>query len=161
MQYENIVVIERPVDDVFAYVMAIDTAPLWHSDMFDVRQASRDPLQVGSSLFMTATVLGHRVESTAEVTVWDAPHAARVETLDGKVPISLQFTFSSQGQGTLVKIVTEVTASGLLQMMLPMVAQTLHRQAQDGLEAAKKSLESVGANRIRPLPDSPVHEGTE
>ena len=140
-QYENSIVIQRPIEEVFSYFTAIDVSPMWHNKDLDVRRVEDAPVHVGSKLSITAKVMGQETKSVAEVTVWDPPNAVRVEKPDKNVPLAFDFRFTPEGAGTLVTAVTEVDASGMVKLFLPAIAQALQRQGQQGMQEIKALLE--------------------
>jgi uncharacterized membrane protein len=50
VQFENSNTIDRPVEDVFAYVADVANDPAWHTDVVEGRKVSDGPIGTGSRL---------------------------------------------------------------------------------------------------------------
>jgi uncharacterized membrane protein len=50
VQFENSITIDRPVDEVFAYVADVANDPAWHTDVVEGRKVSDGPIGIGSRL---------------------------------------------------------------------------------------------------------------
>jgi carbon monoxide dehydrogenase subunit G len=142
MRYENSVAINRPVEDVFAYMTCIENSPTWQNAVLEARQTSSGPLGVGTTYVGEGKVLGRQFESTAAVTAWNPPHSYAIKTTSGPLRLAIQITLAARGQGTWVDAVSEVEASGFFKVAGPMLEQVLKRQAQQDLETLKAILES-------------------
>ena len=58
MRYQNSVTIDRPVEDVFAYMTTVENSPTWQNPVLEAWQTSSGPLGVGATLVVKARVLG-------------------------------------------------------------------------------------------------------
>ena len=67
IRVETSVHINRPGDEVFAFISNFENNPLWQSGQVEARFASEGPLRVGSTYDQVAKFLGRRIESTFEV----------------------------------------------------------------------------------------------
>lgn len=129
--------IDRPVEEVFAYVT--DTARLheWQAGVVEVRRDG--PLQAGSRLIeVRQGPGGRRVEQIVEVAAYDPPHVFDLRIVDGPVEVHGDHRFESRDGGTRV----EVTAHGrlpgakrLLRPLLPRVLARHYRRLKQNLEA--------------------------
>ncbi len=68
---ETSLVINRPVEKVFAFVNDSENAPQWRSSVLESRQTSEGPTCVGTTLTEVIRFLGRRIESTFEVTEYE------------------------------------------------------------------------------------------
>ena len=70
---EASVVINRPTEEVFAFVTDIEKLPQWMSELVEAKQTSEGPMGVGTTMSAVASPLGRRAESTQEVTEYEPP----------------------------------------------------------------------------------------
>ena len=59
-----------PVEEVFAVVRDVTTAPRWNPGLLEVRRTSEGPLGVGATMIYVGTFLGRRYESPVACTVF-------------------------------------------------------------------------------------------
>jgi uncharacterized membrane protein len=70
---ESLIVIDAPVERVWAVLADIEDQPSWMADMKSVRLASGDPIGVGTRGTATVRMLGIAVEDPITVTEFDPP----------------------------------------------------------------------------------------
>jgi uncharacterized protein YndB with AHSA1/START domain len=100
--------IERPLDEVFAYVSEPRNLPQWNSAVRSVRQISRDDAgALGSSYRMERELPTGKAVNTLEVVALKRPAEFAMRTTSGPTPFRYQFRFSSEGRATIVDVDTE------------------------------------------------------
>ena len=62
---EIVVNIDRPIEDVFAYLCDVEKEPEWNS-MVDEVTCSDHPLRIGSIAHLKMRLLGRRIEATLD-----------------------------------------------------------------------------------------------
>lgn len=60
--------IDRPVEDVFAYVIAVETMPEWRGDVAEAGQVTDGPIGVGTRIRAGGRFLGRPLGIVVEVT---------------------------------------------------------------------------------------------
>ena len=76
MRYAMTVEIDRPIEEVWAWMGDIFNAPRLRGMSLGGRQTSKGPIGVGSTYEFRAMVLGFETVIVGEVTEWDPPHAS-------------------------------------------------------------------------------------
>jgi uncharacterized protein YndB with AHSA1/START domain len=71
IRIETIVQIDRPAEEVFAYISNFENNPKWQSGQIEARITSEGPLRVGSTYDQVAKFLGRRIVSTFEVVEYE------------------------------------------------------------------------------------------
>ena len=71
IRVESGVKIQRPANEVFAYIANFENNTRWQSGMIEARFTSPGPLAVGSTYAQVASFLGRRIESTFEVVAYE------------------------------------------------------------------------------------------
>ena len=101
---ESTVTIERPVEDVFAYVLDLEAnGPAWCADLESVEKTSEGPVGAGTTFRQVQNVMGKRRDTSLRFTAVDTnrkieaaaelgPIAPRMnlvfETVDGKTRVA-------------------------------------------------------------------------
>lgn len=140
---EHSVVIDRPVEEVFAFATDPNNDPLWQSTSLETQQTSEGPVDVGTTFHNTSKFLGRRIESTYEVTENEAPHRQCVRVTSGPIPGSGCYLFeSADGGSTRFTQTFEAEVGGFFRLAEPLVGRALRRQMQADMETLKDMLDS-------------------
>jgi uncharacterized membrane protein len=140
---EHSVVIDRPVEEVFAFATDPNNDPLWQSTSLETEQTSEGPLDVGATLRNTSKFLGRRIESTFEVTENEPPHRQCMRVTSGPIPGSGCYLFeSADGGSTRFTQIFEAEVGGFFRLAEPLVGRALRRQMQADMATLKDLLES-------------------
>ena len=99
MRIEEIVEIDRPVEEVFSYVTDPENLPEWSNLVLEVRRETDGDLQEGDRFTTAAKFLGRRFETPFEVSSHE-PHRRHSDTSRGG-PFEQVYTYSLEetGQG--------------------------------------------------------------
>jgi uncharacterized membrane protein len=115
--------IRRPVEDVWAYVIDVANTPIWNP-MFEHQEVvGGGPLALGSRFRSVARVLGRRIESEAELTRWDPPHASSIRTTSGPIEATGSYLLLDEDGGT--RFVWEMDAATGLGGLFGRMADTV------------------------------------
>jgi uncharacterized protein YndB with AHSA1/START domain len=137
-------VIDRPIEDVFAFVADIEQFPKWESNFLEATKTSDGPVGVGTSYHCKLKVPGRRVESTLVVTEYvpndrmafrgDQPSFAR--------PVG-SFAFERADGGTRVTLYPRPQFGGVMKLLEPLMAGYVRRNAAGHVRRLKELLEST------------------
>jgi len=103
--------IDRPVDDVFAYVADPRNFPAWNSAVESVSGS-------GKEFVMQRQLPGGRATNDLEVTTSDSPATFEIRTTSGPTPFVYRYRFDPAGAGTLLTLEAEVELPGLIARLL-------------------------------------------
>ena len=100
LEFENTVYIDRPVDEVFAFLSDFENIPKWNYYVLEVRQRSESPIGVGTTY--------HQVRKTDEqdlrITEFEPDHMVVVKTLPQSSPsFERRFTLYEEGNTTRIR----------------------------------------------------------
>ncbi len=99
------VCIERPVEQVFAFVCDPTQFPRWNSAVRAVQRISGETGQPGSTYSMERELPTGRVENGLEVFAGERPSVFGIRTTSGPTPFIYSYRFASDGAGTVVPAV--------------------------------------------------------
>jgi hypothetical protein len=129
---EESVLINRPIDAVWAHVTDLFNAPrMSGSGIIGLRQTSPGPLGVGSTLQGRRVILGFETRNNFQVTEWDPPHALAT-TAEGRPFRSLvsRMTLESSADGTQLVMSTDFELQPAMKLvwlfMGPFVRRRMH-----------------------------------
>jgi len=79
-------VINRPLEEVFAFLSNPENGPKWSSGSSDVTITSARPIGVGTTYRSVRTFLGRRIESELEVTAYEPNRSYATKSTSGRSP---------------------------------------------------------------------------
>jgi uncharacterized membrane protein len=100
LEFENTIYIDRPVDEVFAYLSDFENISKWNYYVLEVRQRSESPIGVGTTY--------HQVRKTDEqdfrITEFEPNHMVAVKTLPQSSPeFEMRFSLYEEGNTTRIR----------------------------------------------------------
>jgi uncharacterized membrane protein len=100
LEFENTIRIERPIEEVFAFLSDFENIPKWNYFVLEVRQLSESPVGVGT--------IYHQVRKTDEqdfhITEFEANRTVAVKTLPHSSPsFERRFTLYEEGNTTRIR----------------------------------------------------------
>ena len=147
IKQEHSVVIDRPIEEVFAFVTNPNNDSLWQAWTLETEQTSEGPLDVGSTLRSTAKMLGRRIEVTMEVTENDPPHRQCVRITSGPIPATGCYQLEpAEGGSTRFRQTFEGEVGGFFRLAEPVMGRVISRQTEADMATLKDLLESGDAN---------------
>jgi carbon monoxide dehydrogenase subunit G len=141
---EHTVVVERPPDEVFAFLTDVSSVPEWQSGAVEVRQLEPEPsVGVGTKYVQVLKFLGRQFEATIEVTEYEPGRRFSIKTLSGPVPFQVQHTLEpSNGGGTKLRVTLEGEPGGLFKIAEPIVMRNAQRQVANDFATLKRLVEA-------------------
>lgn len=137
---EHTVVIERSVDEVFAFVSDPRRDTEWEAALLS-GETLGGPRAVDSREAQIRKLLGPQFESTAQITDLEPGRRIGVRGSSGPLPFEGSWSFEAAGRATRVVFSADVRASGVARVAEPVFVSMLERDARANLENLKKVLE--------------------
>ena len=138
------VVIERPVEEVFAFATDPENDPLWQSTSLETEMTSGEPVGVGTTFRNTSKFLGRRIETAYEVTEMEPPRRQCVKIVSGPIPGSGCYLFEPAENGTRFTQTFDAEVGGFFRLAEPLVARAMRRQTEADMATLKDVLEAGG-----------------
>lgn len=139
------IIIERPIEDVFAFLTDARNNALWQANagLKATRQEPEEPVGVGTRITETWQFLGRKTEATREVTEYELNYKCTQRHLWGASPIKEgMLLFEPVTEGTRCTYTALVQARGVFALAEPFLASTLKKAMQTSLAEAKHVLET-------------------
>jgi len=141
--FQHSVVIERPLEEVWEYVIDPANDPVWQGMVTEVRSGGEEPLHVGSQIDEVFQFLGRKFDVTLEVTEHEPMSRSAVKASSGPVPMQGRYRFESvNGGATRFSIEGETDAHGLFKLAEPVFARITRREWDTSCKVLKDLLEA-------------------
>ena len=118
---EHTVVINRPVEDVFAFVADQTNEPKWHTDVLEVRPTA--PLKLGGTLTWVIKFMG-RNEYEMEVTGFEPHRHIELTTREGPLKPTVTHRFEPADGGTRYTRHVDMPLKGMIRIVGPIMVAT-------------------------------------
>jgi len=148
-KFEHSVLIQRPLEEVWAYVMEPANDPVWQGPVIEVRRGAGEEMSVGSEIEEVMQFLGRRFEVTFTVTEHEPMRRSAVRVSSGPVPMNGSYRLDPVAGGTRFTMEGETEAHGLFKLAEPVFARMARREWESSCEVLKDLLEA-GATRESP-----------
>jgi uncharacterized membrane protein len=138
------ILIERPVEQVFDFVADQRNEPIFNPRMLQSEKITDGPIGVGTRFRATARSGRRTVEMLIEVTEFQRPRRFGSRTTMSDVDVDGGLTFEPVVGATRMSWSWEVSPSGPLRLLGPLVARLGRRQEQAIWAGLKAHLEESG-----------------
>ncbi len=142
LELEHKIIINAPVEEVYAFVTNPENATKWRVGLLDAKQLSAGEMNEGTIIEETVNVLGRQLKSKLLITEYNPNKKRGFKISLGPLPIHLTETYSESGAGTelLVSGTTELT--GPQRMLARPVLGQVKKQLVQELNNIKKHFET-------------------
>ncbi len=145
------VVIQRPVDEVFAFVTDMRNNLRWQAEsgLQRVTVEPDGPVGVGTRITETWRFMGQETVSASEITAYEPGRSLTRRTLTDGAPIKEGvMTVEVDGDGARYSTSVQVQAGGLFAIAEPLLASMMKRSFQENALRLKSLLEGRPAARL-------------
>ncbi len=139
---EKIITINRPVEEVFAYISDLPSGPEWQPGLVEVRRITEGPEGVGTQYNGVRKFMGRRMESVIEYTTYELNKKLVFKSISGNSPLVQSFLFEPTAEGTKLTARLELQTSGLMGLAEPLIASSLKRDVDANYNNLKHILET-------------------
>jgi uncharacterized membrane protein len=130
------IVINRPVEEVFAFLSNNENFPKWASGIVEVKKTSEGPIGMGTTWRTVSAFLGQRIKTESEVTEYEPNRKYTHRSKSGPL-YQNGWSFERVEGGTAVKLVTEMEPRGFFKLAVPIVLRLLKRRFDTDLAHLK------------------------
>jgi uncharacterized protein YndB with AHSA1/START domain len=141
ISFQTSIRIERPIEEVFAFVADPLLFPRWSSAVQTVDRISGETGGPGSTYLMGRQLPAGQVENELEVISREHATEFGIRTASGPTPFLYRYRFASDGADTLVELDASVELRGVAAVLGPLAAHGVRRGVDANLAALKHTLE--------------------
>jgi uncharacterized membrane protein len=139
---EASVVIDRPIEEVFAYVMDAASWPEWEEGLLEAEQTCEGPVGTGTAFRGTNQMMGQKIEWTSEITQYETNKQVGHKIISGPMSIQQTLTFEAADGGTRFSLEAEGETGGFFKVAEPLVNRMMKKQLEANLARLKDTLEA-------------------
>jgi len=131
----------RPVWEVFDFIATPENNSQWQYGSIESVQISKERKKVGSLFSSFGHFMGRRIQSTFEVTEFEANRSYGFETISGSIQLQTSYNFEAIDRSTTVIVSTLINPGGFFKLLDPIVARVAKKQFRENLAKLKELLE--------------------
>jgi carbon monoxide dehydrogenase subunit G len=139
------IIVQRPVEEVFAFVADQTNGPRWQSGLLEVRRITDKPIGLGTKHTAVRKFMGRRLEATNEYVVYEPNKEVTFKGDAGSAEFQHSYLTESTAEGTRLTSRMEMESKGLFGLAEPLITRSLRREFAHSLSELKVLLESPAA----------------
>lgn len=140
IRFTNTIEIDRPVDEVFAYLSDLEHTPEWNWAISETRKTTPGPVRVGTTYEQRRSIPKPAREHL-EITALEPDQLLEVQGLLASIPAHLSYKLQGHGSRTTLVNTVELHPRAPLRLVAPVVAGRIERAVADNLGTLKTRLE--------------------
>ena len=143
MRFEESVTIDRPVNEVFAYVTDPKNLSEWDKGIHQARLTTPEPMDAGAELEIERTVppFNQTAQFVGQVKEYDPEERFSIVVDDGRIPYGVTYSFDDDHGSTTMHVAIESRPHGLLKFLEPLTKRFVRKQIQGYYEQLRRILE--------------------
>lgn len=115
------ITINRPVEDVFAYVTDVTNDPAWHTDALEARKTTEGPIGLGTRWHVRFKPSMGISEGDMEVVAFEPNRREVLRGVIGPMEPTLTYLFEPAESGTRFTRRIQIKISGMMRLMEPLM----------------------------------------
>ena len=136
------ILIHRPIQDVFSFLVHWENASLWNSAVRKVTKTSDGPVGVDTEYWMSRELPQGPVENTFKVVEYEPNRRYSIQTTSGPTPFLYRYEFDQEGSDTRISLSGEGKIGGIADMLSPIASIAVKRGVEANLHTLRDLLES-------------------
>ena len=139
--FQTSIGIERPLEEVFAYVSDPCNLPDWNTAVQSVHPTSLRSSEVGATYSMQRQLPTGHATNQLEIVACTRPHEFAIRTTTGPTPFRYHYRFAAENGHTVVRLDAQLQLSGLAAFTSPLARRAVKHGVDDNLATLKHKLE--------------------
>jgi carbon monoxide dehydrogenase subunit G len=141
VHFELSIEIDRPVHEVWEYLIEPENVPEWQSSAVSSHQVSEGPIGLGVRLRDERRFMGRRATSDVEVSEFEPESLFTLHGLSGPVRFTVRHRLSENGAGTKLDVEAEADPGGIGRLMRPVIERAAEHELKGDFARLKEILE--------------------
>jgi carbon monoxide dehydrogenase subunit G len=142
IETEGSILVNRPVDDVFAFVSDVSNDPKWDPDLLQVERRFEEPIHEGATFDVHFKPFLGASTCAMKVTGYEQNRREVREGRPGLMQARATFLFEPVESGTRIIRRTQIQPLGVLRLMEPFMRGELRKRQDAALRKLKAVLEA-------------------
>jgi hypothetical protein len=142
--FEGTAVIERPIEDVFAFLAAGTNDPKFSPRVLEIAKTTDGPPGVGTRFASTVKDAGMKTKREFELTEFEPPTKIRWAERSKNLVTAPEggYDLSPEGTGTRLRVYNVLAGQGLGKLIAPLALRQARKGADDFANAIKRAVEA-------------------
>jgi len=140
IQHQVTIHINRPVEQVFAFLADSKNLRTWQSDLVENKQLTEGSIGVGTRFREVRRTGPRQSEIQAEITDFELNKYFATKTLT-KPQVTVSYTFENENGGTRLTYKFVMITSGFMRLLEPLIASSIKKDSDSDYEKLKHILE--------------------
>ena len=141
--FETSTRINRPVEEVFAYVSDPRNFPRWNSAVQAVRKTSAGANGTGSTYVMERELPTGRAINELEVVASERPSDFTIRATAGPTPFLYRYRFAADNDETIMQLDAEIELPGAAALLPQLARRAVKKGVEDNFATLKQILEAT------------------
>lgn len=138
---ETSITINRPIDQVFAFITDFARATEWQVGIIEAHVTSNGARGVGTTYVWVQQIVGQKMDTSGEITAWDPPQRYEWKSTNGPFPVSGGVTLCAEGNGTVMTQYADAEPGGFFKLAEGLLVKQIEGQFAQSLQKLKALLE--------------------
>ena len=140
IQHEVTIHLNKPVEQVFAFLMDTSKLSTWQSNLIKSEQLTEGPLRTGSRFREVRRINNKETEIQGEITALEPNKHFETKTAT-RPQAMVSYSLDPEQGGTRLKYKFVLITSGLMRLMEPLIASSIKKDTESDFERLKRILE--------------------
>lgn len=140
IQHEVTIYLNKPVEQVFAFLMDTNKLTAWQSNLIKSEQLTDGPLRTGSRFREVRRINNKEEEIQAEITALEPNKRLETKTIS-KPQAMVSYSLDPEQGGTRLQYKFTLITSGLMRLMEPVIASSIKKDTEADFETLKQMLD--------------------
>lgn len=132
--------LNRPVDQVFAFLTDPSKLPTWQSNLIAIEQLTEGPMRVGTRIREVRRLGRRPTEHQVEVVVFEPNERLALQVMTGP-HVMVSYSFEAEDGGTRLRYQFVMRTNGMMRLLEPLIVRSLRKQSTSDFETLKGILE--------------------
>jgi uncharacterized protein YndB with AHSA1/START domain len=141
IQHEVIIHLNKPVEQVFAFLVDTSKLATWQSNLIKSEQLTEGPLHTGSRFREVRRINNKEEEIEGEITTLEPNKRLETKTVT-KPQAMVSYVLDPEQGGTRLKYKFILVTNGLMRLLEPMIASSIKKDTAADFETLKRVLEN-------------------
>jgi uncharacterized protein YndB with AHSA1/START domain len=141
IQHEVTLHLNRPIDQVFAFLVDTSKLSTWQSNLIKSEPLTEGPLRTGSRFREIRRINNKEEEIEGEITALEPNKLLETKTVT-KPQARVSYALDPEQGGTRLKYKFVLETSGLMRLLEPMIAKSIKADSEADFKTLKRILEN-------------------
>ena len=135
------ILIDKPVQDVFAFVTNPNNMSKWNSAVVSMQQITPGAVGVGTKFKNVGEMLGRRIEGEMQVVAFEPDSKYGFQMNAGPMQVNVVLTFKTVGTGTKINLNAQGNPAGVFKLAEGVMQGRVKSMREENLARLKSVLE--------------------